>query len=82
MAITVNIEYTLSYEDDTEQKLVIGTFAPTNPAISPTALTNKINTFNANFDSDTAALSLSKYGAKWRKISKVRVIATETTILY
>lgn len=74
--MTSEVKYTVGFEDGTEQVLTIGPFTPS--AMGLQMLKANIMEFNANFDSDTAALMTSKYGNKWTGgIKKAQVITTD-----
>jgi len=79
MATTHDVEYTLHFTDDTTQKITVGPFASVQ-SLAP--LKSRIITFNESFTSDTARLALSKYGAEWDKISRARIISTNTNVIY
>lgn len=75
---TSEVKYTIAFEDGTEQSLTVGPFAP--DAVGLQVIKANIQEFNANFDSDTAALMVSKYGNKWiGGIKKAQIITTDIT---
>lgn len=78
------IEYTMLFDDDTSQKVSIGNYHGEDYLLSATTDTvrNNIKNFNNNFNSDTAKLALSKYGALWNGISAARITITEKTVLF
>lgn len=80
MAAYSNVTFTLSYDDDTTQKITMGPLAQT--AESLFTLKANVMQFNSNFDSSTARLSLSKYGALWNGISAVTITTTDKNILF
>lgn len=80
MAAYSEVEFTLSYDDETTSKLTLGPLDTDNSALY--ALKANVMYFNANFTSDTATLSLSKYGNTWNGISAVKTITTDKTILF
>lgn len=80
MAAYSNVTFTLSYDDDTTQKITMGPLAQTAESLFD--LKANVMQFNSNFDSSTARLSLSKYGALWNGISAVAITTTDKNILF
>ena len=80
MASYAQAEFTLEYEDGTTSKITIGPFDTTDRVM----LNVKANViaFNESFGSDTAQLSLSKYGNVWSGISGAKLVNIDKTILF
>lgn len=80
MAAYTNVQFTLSYDDDTTQKVSMGPLDPSASGLS--GIKANIMQFNNNFDSSTARLSLSKYGALWNGISAASITTTNKVVLF
>lgn len=80
MAAYSQIEFTLDYEDATSSKLTIGPFAEDDTALN--SVKAKVMMFNANFSSETAKYSLSKYGNLWSGISGAKIITVDKSIIF
>lgn len=80
MAEISQVQFTLTYEDDTNQKITMGPLSSSASALQE--LKANVMEFNDTFTSDTARLSLSKYGALWRGITAVSITTTDKRILF
>lgn len=80
MAAYSTVQFTLSYDDDTTQKIAMGPLDPSASGLS--GIKANIMQFNDNFDSSTARLSLSKYGALWNGISAASIVTTDKVVLF
>lgn len=81
MARTTQVEFNLLYEDDTTSKINVGPIAP-NAASLTSLKSNLINFLNNEFNSETAKLTVSKYGNDWAGFESVKLVMTDKNILF